>query len=536
MEQTHNYKKVNVNYIFKSANTDKKHLIVIFSAYGQRYSFQNIGKQFKSDVLWVRDDYEGSVCYYLGKEQRLDFSDAVNDLIESFLDKLCIEKKNCTLVGGSKGGWASLYLGLRYQYSNIISSAPTSRAGTQIKNIRPHLLPFILGENEDHIIEKYNNLLLNLMKEDINFKKNIYLFLSKDDVYYEEHQEYLAQELRRYENFNLVMASSDLAYRHDIITPYCLPLIISFVNSLIDGIIPKFGYTEIGRKRTLIKKTERAEGIGLLHSCSFDQESLFINGSAFFKGVSAPIRGIYNKKILFVSQSKNYTFPMRTTLDKSLSKKFFDGEFVDYTAGGFGNLKEKGIDLSVIETGVYRIKVLIGTDNIQEREVNLQNENIVDFKHIDGSFEYRIWGSQGDSLLSKRNLLEASNLKKEFFEIKELYVKESKLFIIGNYAVLGVELENWGDAQYYLILSNKQHTYSYRLGMENKNELNYAIGDGYGIYQKSCFATLRHKGIDVNEILNGTYEICIILSYKGSVFRKNTMSQLVVNTSDFRII
>lgn len=527
-EQIYKYNDIDVNYMFKVATSDKRHLIVIFTGFGEQYSFINVGQLFKCNVLWIKDDYAGTRCYYLGKKGKLDFAEAANSLISSILDRFLLSKSQCTFIGGSKGGFAALYLGIEYQYPNIISAAPSTRVGSHMKNTHKRLAPFVMNGSSEDMVEKYDNLLLHSISKDLNFSKNIYLFLSEDDGYYADHQEYLIQVLRKYNNFNLVKIASDLVYQHNRITLYSVPLIISFTNSLIEGIVPRFGYIESGQKIKNVNDEINLEPVNTLRSCKFEKGELFIDGVAFFQGLPASSYGVYRKKLLFVNKDVTHSFVVGTVLDKSLGAKFFKNSFIDYSAGGFANLKGKGIDLSDISIGVYQIMMSLQVSTVAEQKMNLLSSKEIDLKHIHGEFEYRLWIVEGSLRLSKRKLLDDLNKKTEYFGIRRLEIENSRLFIAGDYAILGVELQSWGAAQYYLILSNSRMTYSFRLGMEDKPELNSIFNSNYGVYQKSCFATLKHKGIDLSEMQEDKYDIDIVLSYKGTLFQKRINDKLYV--------
>ncbi|PWD86047.1 hypothetical protein [Ignatzschineria cameli] len=259
-ELSYIYSGINVDYLYRPATSDRRHLVVIFTGFAERYSFANVGQSFKCDVIWIKDSYLNQECYYLGKNGELDFSEAVNSLICFYLGKLKLKKEECTLLGGSKGGFASLFIGLRYDFINIVSSAPTVLIGNRLAKDKINLADFIVGKNKinsSDVISKYNNLIFN---EIINSKenKNIYLFLSKDDQFYDQHQKSLEHDLRSIGNLNIIEISSNLVTQHNQVTVYSLPLIMSIIASLVEGIPPKFTYHLIGQKEQLLqdKKTE----------------------------------------------------------------------------------------------------------------------------------------------------------------------------------------------------------------------------------------------------------------------------------------
>ncbi|MBS7838554.1 hypothetical protein [Wohlfahrtiimonas chitiniclastica] len=536
IENIFKYENIDVKYLFKSATSDKEHLVVIFTGFAEKYSFANVGQSFKCAVLWIKDDYEGMECYYLGKNSKLDFADAVNWLILSILQKYSLNKDQCTFLGGSKGGFSSLFIGLKYQYKNIVSSAPTSRIGDRMKRLRPAIANFVIGtENIDQGIESYNYLLEDLLKEELNFDKNIYLFVSEDDVCYKEHQLPLFPFLKKYNNFNLVKVDSDLVYQHNRVTTYSLPLIISFINSLIEQIVPKFGYKEIGRKKLTHVEEREYKFINELENCIFEADQLFLSGIAFFRNLPVSTYGVYKRELLLRNEVEHKKYTLGTVIDKKFSTKLFEDYFIDYSAAGFAIPKKKGINLIELADGVHEVYISASTKNIPCHEDSLRINKDIDVKHIYKSYEYRVWNKGNKVFLTKRSLFDIPNLE-EKINIDQLRVDNKKIYISGSYLVSGVEIKNWGDAYYYIVFSNKTNILSYKLGLENKNELNEKINSGYGIYQKSCFASIHHKGIDLQSISIGIYNIDIILSYKGSIYKKRLAEKLIVENDLIKIV
>ena len=532
-EKTYSYDNIDIKYILKSATADKHHLVVIFTGFAEKYSFFNVAQQFKSNVLWIQDNYQGIECYYLGKASKLDFLEAANDLIKYCLESLSLNKNQCTLLGASKGGFASLLFGVKYQYSNIISSAPISLIGSHLRNIQKHLIKEVIGDDYDNsIFEKYDNLIFDTLEQDLNLKKNIYLFLSEDDHYYIEHQAKLPRLLQKYKNFNLISISSDLVYKHSKVTSYSVPLIVSFVNSLIEGIGIQFGYAQIGRKVYIQKEKTKSDPIAFLKSVSFNNNYFYLTGDSFLKGISATNYNSYHKELILKNGKQQYSYRLGTILDPELSRKYFKDEFINYSAGGFANLRKKGIDLDDIDDGVYKLYISLTIGEIQDKKTSLKHLERVDKKHIHKDHEYRIWSLGEEVFLTKRPLIENKENQSVFFDIQLLEIRATKLYIKGFFAVLGFETENWTDVDYYLVLSNSNSNSSFRLGALHRAHLNETINNGYGIYQKSCFSTIGHKGIDLANLSIGEYKIHIIMSYKGTLVRQELSQMLCFQNKD----
>ena len=533
IEYKYKHKEVEVTYLYKKATSDKKHLVVIFTGFAERYSFANVGQAFKCNVIWVKDSYEGKECYYLGKQGEFCFADAVNALIENILKEHQLTKEKCILLGGSKGGFASLYFTFKYNYKNVVCLAPTTRIGDRLNEDKSHLAQFIVGNKE---VSSYNNLVYNAIESDSSLHKNIYIFMSEDDEFYLLHQKPLLDKLKHYENTNIIMVSSLLAYQHNRITPYSVPLIISLIVSIVEGITPKFGYIEIGNKDRA-PDVDEVVPVSYLDTCKMVDDKLFLEGVAFFKGISISSYGIYQKKLFLKNLVNSYEYPLGTTLNKMFSVRFFEEVFYDYQAAGFANFKQIGIDLEEIEDGTYEVYAKIRTNTIPFTRSKMLAVDYLDIKYISKNTEYRIWSNTEKQVyLSKRQLIVDYKEEREYFSLSELVLKNNRLFIQGNFSVLGLEVENWGDANYYLLVSNSDNTYSYRLGLVHQDHLNYIFRENQGKYQKSSFATLKHQGIDLINLVEGQYHLHVVLSFKGTLLRKDLPNTLLKNETGLHLL
>lgn len=524
IEKTYQYNnKITVDYKLKSATADKKHLVVIFTGFMADYNYEGSGSRLKSNVLWIKDSYNGYECYYVGQNGRLDYELAVNSLIENVLLSLGLSKEQCTLFGGSKGGYGALYIGIKYNYKNIISIAPLTKIGTRLQLAWPEHARLLMGENySKSTIDKYDNILSTAINEDINPHKNIYLILSQDDQFYKEHQEFLPGMLEKfYKNFNLFSIKSNLIYQHNRMGEYNLPLAFMLINSLIEDINPCYG-------RVLLKSKENVISYGIneptafLKRCRFVGNHLHLSGVAFFRGVNVSSYGVYRKILLLTDGSNKYQYTIGTTLDKSISHAYYEGGYVDYSAGGFADIKGRGLDLMTLPLGVYKMDVVLSTPSIKSTSTALLSERSVDVKAIFHGYEYRIWDKNNQLFLSKRKIfaLPLSSEKKPLFNLTDLRINDNRLFITGTFAVPGIELLNWGDARYYLVLLKGDDVYSFSLGLLNRLSNNSLLEDGFGVYQKAAFGTIRMQGIDISHLSVGIYDIYVVLSYKGSLFKR----------------
>lgn len=108
----------------------------------------------------------------------MDFS--FEKAIVKFIDKICqdlnLNRDTVTLLGASKGGTASLYFGLKYNFKNIISSAPQIKIGSFVKKVHPDVYEHLIKSESD--VEKLDSLIdKNINALELDLDKNIYLFL-----------------------------------------------------------------------------------------------------------------------------------------------------------------------------------------------------------------------------------------------------------------------------------------------------------------------------------------------------------------------
>lgn len=115
-----------VVYKYRKSLKDSNNLIVILSGFSKSgYDFEGKSLEFvRSHILWIKDDYKGVVSYYFGSVQKLEFEQAIVSFVRLFAQDLGIPWNKIILLGASKGGASSLYLGIKYDFKTIIASVP----------------------------------------------------------------------------------------------------------------------------------------------------------------------------------------------------------------------------------------------------------------------------------------------------------------------------------------------------------------------------------------------------------------------------
>lgn len=200
-----------IKYLFKPCSYKSDYLIVIFSGFNSPESERQISYNYITALdgidcnkLYILDSYGPRGSYYIGKDMNFEVETSVISLVTYIAAEFNIAPKNIISVGSSKGGSASLYFGLKYNFGNIISGAPQTRIADYIISVTPITADYMLGsEREKYKIDKLNNIIFKQIDKRV-FSK-IHLFTSENDWQYQSHIEPLIKDLNEKEiDFDLV--------------------------------------------------------------------------------------------------------------------------------------------------------------------------------------------------------------------------------------------------------------------------------------------------------------------------------------------
>ncbi|GIQ62159.1 hypothetical protein PACILC2_07270 [Paenibacillus cisolokensis] len=113
---------------------------------------------------------------------------SVVSLITKIANELGVLHENIICAGSSKGGFASLYFGIKYSFGYVISGGAQTRLGEYLA-YQPaetkYILSFITGNFEEG--RKYlNNLLFDVVRSSQRQPK-IYIHVGKGDHHYKGH-------------------------------------------------------------------------------------------------------------------------------------------------------------------------------------------------------------------------------------------------------------------------------------------------------------------------------------------------------------
>jgi teichoic acid transport system permease protein len=184
---------VELKYIFeKKKLIGKNKLVVVLSAFSPKdssvkatYNYNRHLKNLNTNKLFILDNYGPNErgCYYLGQNRDFIIEKSVYSLIEKTRKECNIKKKDVVIVGSSKGGWAALYYGIKYEYGHVIAGAPQTLLGNYLVYHNQYLR-YIAGGTTVEDVEYLNNLLYGLK---FSNKTKINIHVSRNDTHYINH-------------------------------------------------------------------------------------------------------------------------------------------------------------------------------------------------------------------------------------------------------------------------------------------------------------------------------------------------------------
>ncbi|STZ09706.1 Uncharacterised protein [Moraxella caviae] len=556
--QTVNINGFDIKFIHKPCRKDTAHLVVLLNGYRHGgWEYANSINFFKCSVLMIADVFKNGQSCYLGAQGTFEFSDAVASLIHKTLKSLMLTADDCTLIGPSKGGFAALYMGLKYNFKNIVAPAFVGHIGSWMVRYTPSIADHVMGVGYDgKVVEKYDRLLLDLIEQDDNPDKNIYVFLSKaDNFYLELGQREVTQALaEKYRNFNALYADTELVFQHDQVTPYFLQETLSITSLLTQGITTRLNkhLTDDILQPSVIVPNERTKAvfaakrsryqdkpkaIGKLEKIHTEQGVMFVEGLLYLQGYDSPNYHYLSKhlKLKSVSSKSNqeYEFALGSVPKHPISREIFSDMYFDYTAAGTATMGLKGIDLKNIAQGRYEILVS-ATPSAEPEYRNyiapkLNSE--LEQHDSDGYYNYRL-NKQKDSLfLTKQPIICEQKDAQFHFSLKNTWAKDHLFHIEGEFLVKGADFSEFYVSKYYCVLrhceSGKQ--YAIALGQIKQENLGEAIGNFNGGYQACYYASMNLKGIDTTSFEHGKYEMFVSLAYQSEVFSHQIPQLLAIN-------
>lgn len=239
-----------VEYRFTHAKGGNRHLVVVFSNFGvtDDYGWSNgVLNPVRANILWIRDRFRGMRSYYLCEGMDFSLEQSVIAVISKVMNALDLTPDRVTMWGGSKGGSAALYFGMRYGFGNIVSIVPQFLIGTYVQTTHPKTARFMLGEGvPQENVRMVDALIPDLVRSGAGRHANIYLLSSPQDEQYKEQVEPFLGLFQGYDNFNFIYSESPYITRHSEVTRRNVPFLMGLINMLADGLPPRLGMVRNG--------------------------------------------------------------------------------------------------------------------------------------------------------------------------------------------------------------------------------------------------------------------------------------------------
>ncbi len=186
------YQDVDVKYMLKRKK-DSDALVIVFSACTRkglkaRYNYVKTLDNIRCNKLFILDDYakDHRGSYYMGHDFKFDEEAAVEALIKKLLEEIKPEKT--VFCGSSKGGYAALNFGMKFENSYMVVGAPQYYLASYLKQGNEYTLEHILGDYTPEKAQKLDNY----MHDRISANKHkdtqkIFIHYSDKEHTYEEH-------------------------------------------------------------------------------------------------------------------------------------------------------------------------------------------------------------------------------------------------------------------------------------------------------------------------------------------------------------
>ncbi|MBG0850499.1 hypothetical protein I2W78_01150 [Streptomyces spinoverrucosus] len=516
-----------VEFQFRPAQGDHRHLLVVFSSVGSKYGFGNALESVKCNILRIRDHFDGGASYYVARNMDFSVTDSIQALIADHMRRLRVTRDEVTLLGASKGGSAALYYGLKYDYKNIVASTPQYFLGSYSKG-HAQLGDAVLGEGQsDENVAVMDAVMKDLLKKEADLKRNIYVVSSPGDYQYEQEVKHYLPALREYENFNFLFVESPTVRRHDEVVRQALPSILSIVYSLTEGAAPRWGEVRIGTdpgdpevaSDYLAELRKRDTALATLTRAEFADGQLRLKGHAFLPGESADGPTAETKRLVLEKDGETRAYPLETTKEIRLYRDYFDEYFCEYAMGGFAS--QGDLAFTELPRGTYDVSVCVTSeDEGIERRTRLISQNAVDRRQNCGDSELLLRGGKGGLKLVKRDIVGIDSDGVCFSAVKA-ELRDRTVHAEGVFFLPGRNADRDTHAVYYLVLQGRSGCHSFPLAVKKNPGAvrpHKQPGD-LGNYDSGYFST-GAAGVDVSAIPAGKYSVLVSMSVGGALFTK----------------
>lgn len=541
-EGTHIHNGVSVKYKFRKAIGDRRNLIVIFSGFRKRGTYDFDGgpaSGVRGNILWIQDDFDDSFTYYLCRNLDFAVEAAVISLIDEFARSLGISRDQCIAAGFSKGGSAALYYGIKYDLGAIVATVPQLHIGSYVKKYWPDVFLAMTLEASERECAYLDLLLPEVIAADRNPSRNIYLFSSESDPQHTTEIVPYLDEFKKYNNFNYVLTASPLVTSHIAVTRYNVPLLVSVLSMLSENLKPVLGSVMNGSLSpgnaasggSIELVREREEPIHAFTSVKLRGSTFLPDGYAFIKGYAAKAYGTVRTTLKFSSRSFTHEIPLGGVIDPMLSTQFYENQFCDYSVGKFASLANRGISLRELPFGRYDVSLDIHHEG-KRSLVPARMERAMEIWSTGEGSLYKFEADGASAQLTKRPALGIKGSGVYFSEVRR-WSTGSKVHFEGYFAVQGIPVARYSDVSYYLVLSdlNGGGVEAFSMASANRPQVNTHFGEAWMDYSKAYFATPKYAGIEIPGVSPGQYSAAITARFGDTVFSEQLEGTLSVSSS-----
>ena len=528
--------ELEIKYMFKPATLDVEHLIVIFSGYGggSLYTYDFAGDSLKdipSNILWIKDEFGGAPCYYMCKHRDFSIEEKIIKFIDKKLSALSLCRDDATILGASKGGTAALYYGIKYNFKNVISSAPQFDLGSFLSYPSHHESckeMFDMEKNDN--VEFFNNLLYTEISKSCEENTNIYLIYSECD----ETQDYTkAIELLRssFNKLSLVNVDSKLVGQHNKITGYSVSLIKSIllqnafkfspsINSLKIGLSTQMSITD-----ALRQSQQNLESY--LDGFTYSPKALQLKIVSMrrFNNVSNVNTKYYlcldsNAGVSYKLELKNIVASRQIIQD--LEKKYYLYSYTNMEDNYFELVKP--LDLNSIKPSLYNLSILKLEKDKEIKSTLLSTNEITTLLNKDDCLLGKLF-SYRDNSVKLFISPDVSSYEPDLFRITKRIIDKSKFLYEGWFIKYGLNCDDYSDLDYYMVFrncSNKVNNQSKRIRIGKlSNQKLKSLFSGECFISKGSFSSVGCKVLELCKdvkLANGEYDVFVSMISLSHVF------------------
>lgn len=435
--------KKDINYMFYP-NKDSKYLVIVFSGYSihpeikAMYNYVKSIEDINVNKLFILDNYgyDQRGCWYLGENLDFNVEYSVNELINYIRSEYNIDSENIISSGSSKGGFASVYYGIKYKFGNIIVGAPQVLLYNYICNFK-NILNSMEGLEVDNK-EILNNIIMEL---DICEYTNFYIYCGKQDGHLKEHVLPLLKKIDIDKNGVYLGLFNG---NHENLWDIFKEQMNQDIKSIVNGSVMKSNKKEI-KELLKISEINNIEDI----SDEYILDKLILN------------KNKYNIKIDFNIVNYNFKYGVLATNNKNEIIKMSD----NYS--GLFNISSKINENYKIECSIEdtegKMKIITFNDNdLYNKKIELKNRNELELNFKYYNIKLKLDENSKKLVLEIRNNTDIALY--DFIEFAYYLMKDEETKEISWYSLnSGVVYE-----------LNESGTYNIRIFMKkNNNEVIY---------------------------------------------------------------